>query len=50
MKLIYWHTCGLTEIYYPEKTEKKTGDMLSCPELGVSSEGTSCIVFVEVIA
>lgn len=49
VKLIYWHTCGLREVYDNKETIKKTGDVISCPEMGVSTEGTPCKVFVEVV-
>lgn len=49
MKVIYWHTCGLREVYETNKGEHKTGDVISCPEMGVSPEGTACKVFIEVV-
>jgi hypothetical protein len=48
VKVIYWHTCGLREVY-DSNEEHSTGDVKNCPELGVSPEGTACRVFVEVV-
>ena len=51
-KVIYWHTCGLREVYDHDASsdDAKTGDITTCSEMGCSPEGTPCIVFKEVVA
>lgn len=47
-RIIMWHTCGLLEEYSELDTERETGELSNCAEMGMSSQGTPCQVFVEV--